>query len=288
MEEVDSINANRQLNREQDRLDTFQCWPYSIDKHLLAKTGFFYLGRKDRTRCHFCRILIKHWVEGDDVIAEHLRWSSSCPLIRRRETDNVPIDAAELDNILPPVFYDVCGPGPSCDHPDPDPETLIKYPEFVYKSQRLATFKSWPLALQQKPEDLASAGLAYTGEGDRVICFSCGMGFKDWEAQDIPIEEHARHTAYCPYLEFIKGKEFCKKVVEKYRLKAQGKKFDEVLEPNEKVIQEEKTCKICYENNANVVFLPCGHIHTCRECAFSLKDCPVCRTTIHSKQRVYF
>lgn len=45
--------------------------------------------------------------------------------------------------------------------------------------------------------------------------------------------------------------------------------------------QEEKTtmvCKCCYCRNSSVLFLPCRHLCSCKDCAAFLDSCPVCRT----------
>lgn len=36
-------------------------------------------------------------------------------------------------------------------------------------------------------------------------------------------------------------------------------------------------CKICLNQQMNVVFIPCGHIFACLECSALLDLCPVCR-----------
>lgn len=40
------------------------------------------------------------------------------------------------------------------------------------------------------------------------------------------------------------------------------------------------TCKICVDNDAWVVFLPCGHIVSYDTCAQALRKCPICRVRI--------
>jgi hypothetical protein len=47
-----------------------------------------------------------------------------------------------------------------------------------------------------------------TGAGDRVICFQCGGGLKDWAENDKPWEEHAKWFSKCPYLMLKKGADF--------------------------------------------------------------------------------
>merc|ERR1719244_790460 len=52
-------------------------------------------------------------------------------------------------------------------------------------------------------------------------------------------------------------------------------------------LKEQRTCKICMDGEVGVVFLPCGHLCCCVNCAPSLKDCPVCRSTIQGTVRTF-
>ncbi|CAH0730639.1 unnamed protein product, partial [Brenthis ino] len=75
-----------------------------------------------------------------------------------------------------------------------------EYPFFSSKSRRLLSFEDWPLAMRQKPEDLAEAGFFYTGRGDRTKCFHCGGGLKDWEDDDDPWQQHVQWFSECAYV----------------------------------------------------------------------------------------
>ena len=46
-------------------------------------------------------------------------------------------------------------------------------------------------------------------------------------------------------------------------------------------------CKICMDNNLEVVFIPCGHFVCCSSCAQSLVECPCCRQVISSVMKTY-
>ena len=46
-------------------------------------------------------------------------------------------------------------------------------------------------------------------------------------------------------------------------------------------------CKLCMEQLIEVVFLPCGHTLSCRNCAKSCKVCPVCNLQIDSKTSIH-
>ncbi|XP_053388452.1 putative inhibitor of apoptosis [Mercenaria mercenaria] len=55
-----------------------------------------------------------------------------------------------------------------------------------------------------------------------------------------------------------------------------------VLEENRR-LKELITCKICLDHEAYIVFLPCGHLVSCQDCARMLETCAVCRATIQGK-----
>ena len=59
------------------------------------------------------------------------------------------------------------------------------------------------------------------------------------------------------------------------------------LESENARLKEQRTCKICMDNEVGVVFLPCGHLCSCVLCAPSLTDCPVCRAYIQDTVRTF-
>lgn len=98
------------LNCEEERLKTFKNWSIDfINYKKLASTGMFYTGQADRTKCFFCEIEIHSWKVCDDPVEEHLRWSLTCPLLRRRMTNNIPTNSEELNRMLPEIGADICG-----------------------------------------------------------------------------------------------------------------------------------------------------------------------------------
>jgi len=56
---------------------------------------------------------------------------------------------------------------------------------------------------------------------------------------------------------------------------------DEIVRENEE-LKQQLLCKICMDNDADVVFLPCGHMIACNTCARALRKCAVCRALIKS------
>lgn len=241
------------LCREDERLKSFDDWPLPwLSKVELAMSGLYYLGDEDRTKCYFCQVEIGRWERGDEPVAEHLRWSPNCPLLRRRPTGNVPLDCEALHRILP---VDICGSG------------IAEFPEYSVESDRVRSFLKWPMHMKQTPVQLAKAGFFYTGVGDRVICFSCGGGLKDWDRDDDPWEQHSRWMKNCRFVKLMKGDE---------------------LPDGGVSLEHEKLCKVCYVHEYNTAFLPCGHVVACAKCALSVVKCPLCRNVFADVMRVYF
>ncbi|KAL7733451.1 hypothetical protein ACLKA6_004931 [Drosophila palustris] len=253
---------NDKYHREDERLRTFDSWKLVfLDKKDLALTGMFFTNQEDKVKCYFCEVEIGRWERDDHPVNEHLRWSPNCPLLRRRTTNNVPINPDALERILPPISYDICGSNDSSalevrEHAysegrQMNPPTGItfapalqqvvstahsmpiqlqgqgqqgpcsqraatnnggnyypEYPEYAIETARLRSFEDWPRNMKQKPQQLAEAGFFYTGVGDRVRCFSCGGGLKDWDDNDEPWEQHALWLSHCRFVKLIKGQKY--------------------------------------------------------------------------------
>nr|XP_043868455.1 E3 ubiquitin-protein ligase LRSAM1 isoform X1 [Solea senegalensis]XP_043868456.1 E3 ubiquitin-protein ligase LRSAM1 isoform X1 [Solea senegalensis] len=47
-------------------------------------------------------------------------------------------------------------------------------------------------------------------------------------------------------------------------------------------------CVVCMETESQVIFLPCGHVCCCQVCNNALQNCPLCRSSISQRVRVYY
>lgn len=338
-------SMTNEMRCEEARLKTFeQKWPHDfLDSRTLAKTGFYFIGPVDQVKCYFCKVEIARWEQGDNEVAEHIRWSPNCPLLKRRETMNVPCEpVSELDELLPPMSYDVCGPcgidirpgsyaessfsttpptstASTTTAPTFERETQTlrhpDYPEYAIENARLRSFDDWPKTLKQKPKQLSDAGFFYTQKGDRVICFSCGGGLRDWDENDEPWEQHALWFSKCEYLKLVKGQEYIDLVKAKQAKTEEEKnagsasssqesssssvsasaaaQVEQLLAEKDEPHQDSKICdsrlcKICYSSEYNTAFFPCGHVVACTKCASSVTKCPLCRKPFEKVMRVFF
>ncbi|KMQ83398.1 inhibitor of apoptosis [Lasius niger] len=249
-----------------------------MDKNMLAQSGMYYTGVEDKCKCHFCGVEISRWEILDCPIDEHKRFSPNCSLLRRRHTDNVPLDNESLNRTLPPISYDVCG--------SMAPHTFYpSYSEYAIVSKRLRTYGDWPKYTKQKPIELSAAGFFYTGVGDHVKCFSCRGTLKDWNDTDQPWEKHALWLNNCNFVKVMKGEVYIESIKLKYK-----KKQEEIQEQQQEPVLpgDGRLCKICYLEDYNTIFIPCGHILACENCATSVTKCPICRKEFSNVVRAYF
>ncbi|XP_058066268.1 death-associated inhibitor of apoptosis 1-like [Anopheles bellator] len=198
------------------------------------------------------------------------------------------------------------------------------YPRYAAEAVRFRSFQHWPTSIHQKPQQLSDAGFFYTGSADRVVCFSCGGGLENWQKDDEPWEQHAFWYNFCKYLTLKKGLIFIEEC-EKKEKKIGGTPFallsftqtttsepttsnfaddestppptptapvvEEVSDSQDATanqsVAENKICKVCYINEYDTAFLPCGHLITCAECASLADKCTLCQQPFTSLQRIY-
>lgn len=272
------------MNVERYRLATFVNWNVaSNDKELLARIGFYFIGGlANVTKCFFCNVEIGLWHLEHNPVEEHLKRSYNCPLMHGRETTNEPIDIEVFKRTLPRIMYDTCGTGGPQFHEPNEP----MYPEFSDQLKRLYSYEAWPIMMKQRPPAMSEAGFFYTEKGDRVLCFHCGGGLRDWEEMDIPWEQHAWFYEKCKYLKLMKGQKFIDEIIARKTSPPSLK--PEVEEKKQTDANDAKMCKVCYTSEYNMVFSPCGHIIACEQCASRVKKCPFCRNQFTSVMRIYF
>jgi baculoviral IAP repeat-containing protein 7/8 len=279
-----------QLHKEVDRRRTFIDNDWN-NPHVrvsdLAQLGFVFVRKPDQVKCFFCSVILNDFEANDDVLKDHLTFSPNCRLLRRRETQNVPINPDELDQILPPASIDECGSRRKKSRVEDE----VAFPQYRLPSERLKSFEMWPISLNQKPQDLVDAGFFYSGQSDIAVCFSCGLYAGKWEKNDNPWVEHNKlKTENCNYLK-----------MNQERLKQNEKKFDESkpekkptegkLEENasEKEIDFDTCCKVCMNRKSSVVLIPCNHVAVCGSCIFGIgSNCPICRTSIEKSIPLIF
>ncbi|EFN86679.1 death-associated inhibitor of apoptosis 1 [Harpegnathos saltator] len=219
IDEVDGADYRYEIAR----LESFKNWPVPYMKpERLAAAGFYFTGELDIVKCFECGTETYKWMEGDDPMVDHARQSPMCKFVRNTSCDNVPIDVVPDISTVPPITEgrDVCGPYEydfSSDYysrclTNSSSSIYAKYPQYKFYDIRLRTFDHWPASFKQHPDRLSLAGFYYTGKGDQVLCFHCGVGVKNWEPSDEPWEQHAIWFPNCNYLLKVKGWKYVEEI----------------------------------------------------------------------------
>nr|XP_020463773.1 baculoviral IAP repeat-containing protein 7-like [Monopterus albus] len=195
-----------QMQREEERLQTFQNWPTDapVTSGELAKAGFFFLGPGDKVQCFCCRGILRCWVHGDSPAAEHKRHFPTCRFILGQTVRNIPLQAGSSDSVDGQLLSQL----QRMTMDEQETVGQAAYPEMEVEDSRLATFHSWPTEASIQPDVLARAGFFYTGHGDNVKCFYCDGGLQNWEPGDDPWQEHAKWFPRCEFLIQSRGQDY--------------------------------------------------------------------------------
>lgn len=262
------------LRREDDRKVTLACFPTKrkeSDVKEAARNGFYYNGKGKNLRCAFCNEELQNWEGTDDQVTKHKTLYPNCP------SPNVPLGSAKAKELFE--------------------KSRLANTFYNSKVARRHSFRTWPKRMKQTIDDLAEAGFYHTKAGDKTLCFCCGGAVSNWEDEDDPWEEHARWFSNCPYLNYMKGEAFVAKVMKKFypskKLRNIPQQSTESIEEEQMQVDsgievEEHNCKICKASDANVCFVPCGHVLVCKNCSLKMSICLICRQPFESILQIIY
>nr|XP_038022231.1 baculoviral IAP repeat-containing protein 7 isoform X6 [Anas platyrhynchos] len=312
---------NSSMRDEARRLRTFSQWPDSspVPALDLAEAGFYFVGPGDHVQCFCCGGILKDWKAGDCPMVEHLKFFPFCEFVYHETAQNqqqLPLQG--IFDCVDGQFLSLLQWMDIEEVALPDPPA---HPEMGTEEMRLSTFQNWPQSSEMRPEQLARAGYFYTGQGDMVRCYYCNGSVRNWAVGDDPWREHARWNPRCEFLLGSRGREFVNSVQESFassrppghsrdqteqdssasqdaetsrsreEMQSEQQKEPEAVplstEEQLRRLQEERTCKVCMDRDVSVVFVPCGHLVACGECALNLRLCPICRAVIRESVRTF-
>uniref|UniRef100_A0A673YHY4 RING-type E3 ubiquitin transferase n=1 Tax=Salmo trutta TaxID=8032 RepID=A0A673YHY4_SALTR len=296
MSEMLYILEKPQMRGEEERLRTFENWRRDtpVTAGNLARAGFYFLGPEDKVQCFCCGGILRYWVHGDSPIVEHKRHFPTCSFVQGRAVGNIPlfvVSGSPSDSVDGQLLSQL----QRMTVDDQGTAGQAVYPEMELEESRLTTFHNWPMGAAVQPDILARAGFFYTGHGDNVKCFYCDGGLRNWEPGDDPWQEHAKWFPRCDFLIQTRGRDYVSNIQCSSLHKGGGSgpaagllpSYDPTPEELLRQLQEERTCKVCMDKLVSIVFIPCGHLVVCSDCAASLRHCPICRATIRGSVRAF-
>jgi len=267
--------ANTKYSTLEARLRTFKDWPPALrqEPKQLADAGFYYIGLSDQTKCFYCEGGLRNWQPDDDPWTEHARWFSKCGYVRLIKGDEF---ITKCLNERPPQT-----PGGSkkdCQVSEEDLKAWMTSPVVIHVLNMGIDDSRIKMALKKHGKlytdanTLATAALSMQMEEQVRMIPS-----QNPESQDTTPRPARSESAPCPP----------STSVQLQNEDPATSKASVDLEQENQRLKEARICRICMDKEISVVFLPCGHLICCVQCAPSLRDCPLCRQSIHGTVKTY-
>ncbi|XP_053405657.1 E3 ubiquitin-protein ligase XIAP-like [Mercenaria mercenaria] len=266
---TEDIHCTAMIN-EWTRLYSFMTFPpdSAVRPILLRfpKAGFYYTGSGEEVACFCCGLKIEFWPADETAFEVHRRLSPHCRYICGGDTTNITIHG---DNRLKTVpnyskgsyFTSECGKTLS--------ETQSVH--FNFKNSDSESDKG------SYTKSSHTAGQS-NDTGLKVELYPRISGSRPKYSDYALLSERLASSSQWPERHGLEPQVLAKAgfySAEKQRLLEENRRLKDLI-----------TCKICLDNDACVVFLPCGHLMSCIECSKSLRKCAICRTVLQRTVRV--
>ncbi|XP_046545284.1 baculoviral IAP repeat-containing protein 3-like isoform X2 [Haliotis rubra] len=278
------------------RVESFVAWPIRYvpkTPEQLASAGFFYIGSADRVTCFQCGITLRDWEEEHDPVAEHQRYSEHCQFINKVTVDQLGVVKRRNGSLV--------NTSASCTKAVGDAMVTSETDREEINQVSVSTPKPDGGEIQEANNDLHLGGGACAPPQ--------GMDVPSEARED---DQNARpFSSLCERLGALTVQQ-CKDgglsegdpvpatISSARKQEAQGSKVpttsqDGKEEPTvakspknnlisikaeNRRLKEQSTCRKCRIKAVSTLFLPCGHLVTCSDCAEEVDACVVCGTTI--------
>ncbi|XP_054464752.1 baculoviral IAP repeat-containing protein 7 [Anoplopoma fimbria] len=264
-----------EMEAEDTRLTTFHNWPTeaSVQPDVLAPAGFFYTGHGDNVKCFYCDGGLRNWELGDDPWQEHAKWFPRCSfLIQERGQDYI-------SNIQDSHFHlgDTVGGSQTSTGRDIVPDVVGG---LAASSAMLSPVVQTVLQMGFEAgmvESLVQTKYLLTGQHYTSV--------SDLVTDVLQAEQEERQRGS------QSGEPETRQSSSTATVRTQTPIREKVKDPGPeellRQLQEERTCKVCMDKLVSIVFIPCGHLVVCGDCAASLRHCPICRAVIRGSVRAF-
>ncbi|XP_033740988.1 baculoviral IAP repeat-containing protein 2-like [Pecten maximus] len=269
------------------RLKTYNKWSDShfLKSNDLSEAGFFYSEKGDTVVCYYCGLALNSWESGDRPWTEHARWSPNC---------------THVLNILGPNFIkETLG----CD----GDVNKMQAVDDKYRNRR-----QHPTDLQTDSEKGAAAKKEPEFYEDMMQRPSV-QSILEMNIEQVKVRDAIRILIHRKKTDEFSAVDLMQVVFDiddgnltnddNDALKGEVKKSEadvavngpclhedstksDILKEND-ALRVQLTCKVCLQAPVSIVFLPCGHLSCCAECAPALKNCPICRSNIKGSVKTF-
>ncbi|XP_061193576.1 uncharacterized protein LOC133201789 [Saccostrea echinata] len=285
------------------RLASYANFPRHMKQHPADMTdaGFYYAGFGDCCRCFHCGIGLRNWDPEDNPWIEHARWSMECPYILKIKGQAF-IDlvqeaarAAEMAQDDEDSEAEGASTGNESDSGNKE------------KSGASNSASGGPAAneiennVAKTSEATMSKGTSDDsgfGSGSAPVAQPIKAPLRTAAAQSLIHDEKIKPKYVTAAIEDLVKAEgwgaFTKENIRKYlKIHEENRKSassasnadPSTLKQENKELKDLTICKICLDEKVSIVFLPCGHLVSCPQCAPALTKCPICRKNIKGTVR---
>ncbi|KAG5308351.1 DIAP2 inhibitor, partial [Acromyrmex insinuator] len=294
------------------RLQTFKGWPKNLKQtpEMLAEAGFYYSGYEDQVRCFHCDGGLRNWQPTDDVWVEHARWFSSCffvNLVRGQDfvkycVDNRNFDLSIITGMPEDNATESSVESVSTSQNSKPDDTIASATDIV---ETLGASAALEIGLQV---DRVKRALKNRMERVGIPYTDVAQLIQDVLHHQVMEENNSldNSTSNSPTSELnnlfnqvtiqmtnnsankndTQESDVFERDLEKKKTDDESDDFMALQEENRK-LKEARLCKVCMDHELAIVFLPCGHLATCSNCAPVFARCPLCRFRIHGYVRIF-
>ncbi|CAG2233477.1 BIRC7_8 [Mytilus edulis] len=246
------------------RLSSFANWPSYLSQ---TPDELVTAGIEDHCRCFFCGGGLRRWEVGDLPWTEHARWYPKCQFVAQcmgekfiedvqhgKDPENISNSSHSEQKIQPKGLNGYTN--------NPAVQTIL---EFGYE----------PNVVKSAYTSLQTAG---------VHDITASLLFETINEK----EEREQTQSACnhPVKSSIKEAHEENNHIQDTHKDEQARIDPDIalsvksLEEENRNLKDQQTCKICLDKPVSIVFLPCGHMAACINCAPALRRCPICRAFI--------
>ncbi|XP_040567805.1 death-associated inhibitor of apoptosis 2 [Lepeophtheirus salmonis] len=276
----------------ESRLRTFAEWPPALVPRPkeLSDAGFYYIGLSDQVKCFSCDGGLRNWTPQDDPWTEHARWFSKCGFVRLIKGDEfiqeciVKKPTTESD----PLTEQESGSGG-----DGEDEKITNLMSTSIVNEVLSMGIDPNKVKSALKKKVSETGIGFS-TSSQLMDAAFGVKRCDGTSTNELAAERVPKTNVIipPSTETTSSISTTVAIPPVNNLSISPKLEENAevgsdLESENRMLKEQRQCKICMDNEIGVVFLPCGHLICCTSCAPALQDCPLCRTSIKGTVKTY-
>jgi Inhibitor of Apoptosis domain/Zinc finger, C3HC4 type (RING finger) len=161
-----------------------------------------------------------------------------------------------------------------------------------FREKSFDSFRKSRIYFASTKKELALNGFYYFGRDVQIVCCYCNLFIVKLSKKDCAERIHRKWSPQC-YFNRASAPVYDESndVVLLNDVSSESQtSFPQNLYPVLTAttnVQDEDTCKICFEQKRQICFFPCKHVCVCDSCSMKCKNCCICRERITGKLRIF-